>query len=137
MSVALCSFARHFMKIMSVLILPLHVVGSSSKSTCHRNVRNFKVCIRCEIVTNAVMLDFTFADNVFFLTSRVFCSLLVKYCNSSCTLQPVLQFPQVCVFREFVFHSMNFETTEFYTILRLTFLCFRIFRETPTVLCSY
>ena len=136
MSVALCSFARHFMKIMNVLILPLHVVCSSSKSTYHKNVRNFKVFIRCEIVTNAVMLDFIFADNVFFLTLCVFCSLLVKYCNNSGTLQPVLQFPQVSVFHEFVFHSMNFDNRILHNIT-LTFLCFKIFRETPTVLCSY
>ena len=70
-----------------------------------------------KFLTNAVKLDFIFADNAFFLTLCIFCSLLVKYLKNSVKLEPVLQFPQVCMFCEFAFHSMNSrqqKLTQFY-----------------------
>jgi hypothetical protein len=70
-----------------------------------------------KLLTVVAKLDFIFAVNAFFLTLCNFCSLFVKYLKNKVTLEPVLHFTQVCVFREFVLHSVNSwqqKLTQFY-----------------------
>ena len=87
-----------------------------------------------KLLTNAAKLDFIFADNAFFLILCIFCSLLVKYPKNSATLEPVLQVPQVCVFHEFVFHSMNSREQKFTQFYGNIFLFQDIQRNTSSIL---
>ena len=78
--------------------------------------------------------DFLFADNAFFLTLCIFCSLPVNYLKNCVTLEPVLQFPHVFVFHEFVFHSTNSRQQKFAQLYANILLFEDIQRNTSSVL---